>query len=140
MSLTGQTSWAKMTSLGGEANNTGVPPNKICKQSWVTNLSPYKHCYILGETSTLKTFLYKKTQKISNTVLSLKTFGSSWQANSTSVPPNQICKQSWVTNLSPYKHCYILGETFTLNAFLYKKMQKISNTVFEFENIWVLKC
>ncbi len=39
--------WAKMTSLG-EANSTGVPANQICKQSWVMNLSLYKHCLVVG--------------------------------------------------------------------------------------------
>jgi hypothetical protein len=37
-SLRGQASWAKMTSLGGQANSTGMPPYEICKQSCVTNL------------------------------------------------------------------------------------------------------
>jgi hypothetical protein len=32
-SLRGQASWAKMTSLGGQANSTGEPPDQICKQS-----------------------------------------------------------------------------------------------------------
>jgi hypothetical protein len=44
MSLRGQSSWAKMTSLGGQANSTGMPPDQICKQSLVTNSSLYKHC------------------------------------------------------------------------------------------------
>ncbi len=32
-----------MVSLLGESNSTSMPPNQICKQSWVTNLSLYKH-------------------------------------------------------------------------------------------------
>ncbi len=32
MSLRGQASWAKMTSLGGQTNSTGVPPSQISKQ------------------------------------------------------------------------------------------------------------
>jgi len=29
----GLTSWAKMMSLRGEGNSTGMPPDQICKQS-----------------------------------------------------------------------------------------------------------
>ncbi len=32
-SFRGQASWAKMTSPGGQANNTGVPPNQKSKQN-----------------------------------------------------------------------------------------------------------
>ncbi len=30
----------------GEANSNGVPHRQICKQSWVKNLSLYKHCFL----------------------------------------------------------------------------------------------
>ncbi len=29
--------------IWGQANSTGMPPNQKSKQSWVTNLSIYKH-------------------------------------------------------------------------------------------------
>jgi hypothetical protein len=39
MSFRGQASWAKMTSPGGAANSTGMPPDQKCKASWGANLS-----------------------------------------------------------------------------------------------------
>ncbi len=42
MSFRGQAGWAIMTSSGGQANSTGMPPDQKSKQSWVTNLSLYK--------------------------------------------------------------------------------------------------
>jgi len=32
-----------MTSPGGQANSTGVPPGQKIEQSWGANLSLYKH-------------------------------------------------------------------------------------------------
>ncbi len=32
---------------GGQANNTGMPPDQMSKQSWVTDLSLYKHWPLL---------------------------------------------------------------------------------------------
>jgi len=32
-----------MTSLGGQANSTGMQPDQISKQSWGANVSFYKH-------------------------------------------------------------------------------------------------
>ncbi len=38
----------KKMSLRGEGNSAGMPPDQICKQSWVMNLSLCKHWYCLS--------------------------------------------------------------------------------------------
>jgi hypothetical protein len=38
MSPRGQASWAKMTSPGGQANSTDIPPNQKSEESWEMNL------------------------------------------------------------------------------------------------------
>jgi hypothetical protein len=45
-SLRGQASWAKMMSLGGKLTALVCLADQICKQSWVTNISLYKHFFL----------------------------------------------------------------------------------------------